>query len=1096
MYTQRKLRRSHAWAVLLLAFVVSSYAATDISDTPLATKNNAPPNFMYMIDSSASMSNIVPEAPYTDATTYLSSCSGSHVLAGGFTDPTNPGTTQYDIVISSSGTPSIAGALTANFGSADSNKCFDPGQYYVARLLGDTASGTNRIPGSYPPAVYKGNYLNWYFGAPSSYSSAGNFGAGAQRKPGTQTRLEIAKTAAKATLASLPLPSGSPPSKPKARIGLSSYSSGGGLLLKNVSDLDSAATVTAINTAIDSLVPNGATPLSETLTDIGQYFTLGYTGNLTLHPDSASPSTASVSQVFKQGTSTPHTLSMASGVTLPSSGCTGTACPIQYWCQRSYAIVMTGGRAQDDRALSSNTYLADYDGDCAGANAMYCTGSYDMKKPGSAGAGHPGHVGGFHSYASEGSDYLDDVAQALYEIDLRPDLAAPSGRSKKNNVRTYTIGFAHAQGQNDPLLQETAAQGGGLFLTASDTPTLSAAFSKATADALAKDGASASVAVVNAQIMLDNIAYASSYNSGMWTGDLNAYSLDTTTGLPILPAIWSAQPRLDSRTQTNRNIVTYDGTVGVVFDAANTGVAANLVNYLRGDRSNEGTSAGYLRVRAHLLGDIVNAEPVVVKYGTTPIVYQGANDGMLHVFTGCGGAGDVCAAGVSPGDELWAYIPKLIRDSGKLNSTGGGLADQNYAHYFFVDATPAVADVTVSGTTTKLLVGGLGAGGNGYYALDITNPSAASESAYATKVMWEALGANASMGYGYGTPLVVNTPSDGWLVLVTSGYNNSDGSGKLFALDPLTGAIQRTIDTGAGSPANPAGLAYIAKLNSAAASDVIGFVYGGDLLGNVWRFDLTNWTATRIAVLRDGSGNTQPVSSAPAVGSPAGMAGRYYAVYVGTGLYLGDSDIPGNTPVNSFATQTQSYYGIIDDTSLVTPTLPVIRGNNGTACPVGGGNGDFVCQSPGSVQNGGTQYTNTDNAMTNLQKGWYFDIPITNGRNVTPPQLTSGGALAMTVNIPTNQICDPGGTSWFANVNAANGGAIEKTFGAGTYYPSIDYLGAALASRAVVVITADGKRAVIRMSDQSFRSPSVHEPPLPPPLVSPTWKRIYWRELM
>lgn len=379
MYAQRKVR-SGAWAAALLVFAISGYAATDISDTPLPAKNNAPPNFMYMIGNAGSMSNIVPQAPdYRDTTTYLDSCPVSAVLAGGFADPATLGTTQYDIIISSGGTPSIALASTAityTYGTSGVNKCFNPILYYVARLLGDQTSGFNHVPGTYLPAVYKGNYLNWYFGAAPDYRSAGNFGSGAERKPGTQTRLEIAKTAAKATLASLPLPSGTPPSAVKARIGLSSYSgSNGGRLIQNVTDLSSATALAAFNAAIDALVPNGAAPLSETLADIGQYFTIGYTGELTLHPGDASPTGASVAQVFKQGASTPHRLTTAPGVTLPSSSCSGAACPIQYWCQRSYAILMTDGRSQSDQALSSNAFLSDYDGDCTGAYAIYCTGS-------------------------------------------------------------------------------------------------------------------------------------------------------------------------------------------------------------------------------------------------------------------------------------------------------------------------------------------------------------------------------------------------------------------------------------------------------------------------------------------------------------------------------------------------------------------------------------------------------------------------------------------------------------------------------------------------------------------------------------------------
>jgi type IV pilus assembly protein PilY1 len=1084
-------------AIALAAAALNVFAdTTDISDTPMAVKNNVPPNFMYMIDNSGSMSNIVPDTPYSAATTYLN-CPTAKIVSAGFSDPTNPpASPTYDLLIKSDGTPSFTnGSNYYKFGTGSGQVCFDSAKYYNFRLLADTSSshtsncGSSNTPCKYPgsgylDAVYSGNFLNWYFGAAPHYTSASTLDYVSGRKAGTQTRLEIAKSSVAAVLDSIPLKTNS--IKAKARVGLSTYNGDdGGKLLENMADLDSTH-LTDLKASINALTSTGSTPLSETLADIGQYFTIPYTLNLTLHPNASHPTTASVAQVFKQGGTAPHKLQG----TLTS--------PIQNWCQRSYAILMTDGRPQSDQALSNNIYLCDYDGDSGGCTTSGAT-AYD-KKTGAAASSHTGHIGpGVHSYESAGSDYLNDVAQALYEIDLRPDLTVPGPdvRPKKNNIRTYTVGFADDQAKNDPLLKETAAQGGGIFQTAGNSSELVSAFNKAMTDAFAKDSASAAVAVVNTQLTVDNTAYASSYNSGYWVGDLQAYTLDTTTGIPSATALWSAQAKLDAVVSpaTNRNIVTFDGSAGVPFRPANITLSnsnnTNLINYLRGDKSNEdGTN---YRKRKNLLGDIINAEPVVVKYSDgTPVVFQAANDGMLHVFNGCGSPADSCNTGA--GKELWAYVPKMVWSS--MGNTDGGLADPNYVHKYLVDATPAVNDVTISGTTTKLLVGGLGKGGKGYYALDVTSYSANNEAAYANKVKWEfpasASGVSDSVGYSYGTPLIVNSPS-GWVVLVPSGYNNTDGSGKVFALNPLTGAVVHTLDTGAGSSGSPAGLAYISKLSASGAGDVIKYVYGGDLLGNVWRFDLTNWTVKKIAVLTDGPGNTQPVSTMPAVGLAYGSLDKYF-VYVGTGLYLGDSDIPGNNPVNGFATQTQSMYGIIDDTSIANPVLPNIRGDNGSSCPSNGGNGAFVCQDQGAAADD-KSYTGMSNVMTTDQTGWYFDLPITNSRVVTHPQLTTGGALVFTINIPTNQECDPGGFSYFANVDASNGGAIATTYGGLTYYPTITFAGYALASRPVVVTSSNGKHAVIRMADQTFISPLVHEPPHPSGTAS-GWKRIYWRELM
>src|SRR4030095_10150756 len=87
--------------------------------------------------------------------------------------------------------------------------------------------------------------------------------------------------------------------------------------------------------------------------------------------------------------------------------------------------------------------------------------------------------------------------------------------------------------------------------------------------------------------------------------------------------------------------------------------------------------------------------------------------------------------GPQAGEERWAYVPNqllpnlhLMRDS----------------HTFGVDGSVAVADVcgsTIAGAPCDdplgwktLLVGSLGRGGNGIYALDITDPTD-------PKVKWE-----------------------------------------------------------------------------------------------------------------------------------------------------------------------------------------------------------------------------------------------------------------------------------------------------------------------------------------------------------------------
>lgn len=463
-------------------------ASTDIADVPMAVKTSAKPNIMFMIDNSGSMQNIVPDTPYNPNTTYISiaSCTASNLIPSG---------SSVEIRISDS-KPWIRWGSNYELGTTSGKKCFDPMANYPAKLNADDNDGT---PSDYLGSQYTGNYLNWYFNVSNTTPT---WTSGQQKKPGTQSRMEIARTAGKSVIDSF--------QPNRVRVGLFTYNgSDGGSLREVMGDLD-AVKATAINGKIDGLSASGMTPLAETLADIGKYFVTGYTGDLTLHPGQAGQTTRTVSDVF------PHAYSNGSGVGTPPA-------PSQYYCQKSFAVLMTDGRPQYDRSEDNNigTSLLDYDGDCSGSNASQCVASpaYDRK------------VG--RSYESNGSDYLDDVALALHEIDLRPDLTKPTGYTGKNNVKTYMIGFADEQAKNDPLMQDTATNGGGQFLTAGNAAELVLAFQAAADDILGKDSSATAVAVANAQVTSSDNLYQSSYNSGTWSGDLTAYPLNTSTGRPI-----------------------------------------------------------------------------------------------------------------------------------------------------------------------------------------------------------------------------------------------------------------------------------------------------------------------------------------------------------------------------------------------------------------------------------------------------------------------------------------------------------------------------------------------------------------------------------
>ena len=587
------------------------------------------------------------------------------------------------------------------------------------------------------------------------------------------------------------------------------------------------------------------------------------------------------------------------------------------------------------------------------------------------------------------------------------------------------------------------------------------------------------------------------FNSQDWSGDLLAYPISSlgTVNTAAGAERWSAAAKLaDQITGTGpaRQILTYNRTTrsGVPFrwtdltpalqSALNLtdGRGSARLDYIRGSNANEGTATTDFRVRSSRLGDIVNSSPFfvgppafshpdsleTVAYSTfkstyrdrTPMVYVGANDGMLHAFNACTSTTQLGCSSTSPqGTEAFAYVPAPVY------SNLAALTGQNYNnnHRYLVDGNPTAVDAFVGGQWRTVLVSGLRKGGRGIFALDVTNPATIGETSAASAVMWEFTSDDdADLGFVFGQPSIVKTYQGRWAAVIGNGYNNTgtghaalfivflDGPGGDGVWNEGTDYIK--IDTGNGTLTTPNGLAtpFAADTNGDRRTD---FVYAGDLLGNLYRFDIrssstTSWNAASsrkiIFVARDAASNLQPITARPVVGEhPAGMGG--YMVFFGTGRYLETAD--GNP-----TTQTrQTFYGVWDNSSPGTPTRADLVGQ--TLEPESTATQRILTNNP-------VAYTNS----TSSPRGWYFDLPTQGERAVTDPLLLEDRVL-FTTQIPSTDPCTFGGSGWLMELAVANGGRLDS--------PAIDINGdGTLDSADTVDIVSDSTTDGVAVSGTQF----------------------------
>ena len=551
----------------------------------------------------------------------------------------------------------------------------------------------------------------------------------------------------------------------------------------------------------------------------------------------------------------------------------------------------------------------------------------------------------------------------------------------------------------------------------------------------------AGVAASSRTVRVGTRLYQTLFDASDWHGDVMAYGLDGAGGLTLA---WRAgsllQQTLAANGHQRRQILTYHAIDrrGMPFtwnelssvqqDALRTPhdaddqAAMDRLAYLRGDPSLEGAPDGF-RQRGGALGDLIHSQPFFVgapglpdaiaphtypafrnaQAARPPILVVGANDGFVHVFD------------AASGRELMAYAPSVVFPH--LID----LTKPTYAHRYYVDGSPTAADVQTASGWRTWVVGGLGAGGRGVYALDVTEPArlanAAASGNPAVIVQWEfTADADTDLGFTFSQPSVVRMQNGRWAALFGNGYNSPADRAVLYIVfldGGQDGTWTRGVDyvripASGGLPA-PVGAAN--GLSTPAAVDLdrdffTDLIYAGDLQGNLWKFDVSSpfpgdWdsayhsgaTPVPMFVCIDAGGQRQAITARPEAG-PHPLTGAM--VYVGTGKDL--------EPADRSSTATQTLYGLWDQDAPTPPSYSRLGGS-------------LLQQT--MQQRGDVRVMDNHAVDWNQHAGWFVDLPA--GERLVSDLALRHRRLVFTSSVPG---LDGG---WLNELHAPSGGRLPFT---------------------------------------------------------------------
>ncbi|MEI7051839.1 PilC/PilY family type IV pilus protein [Pseudomonas koreensis] len=939
--------------LLSLYLAAPAYAFTP-SDSPLLSAAAVPPNVMLLIDDSGSMNSIIYAAgfdpgvdrtPARQCNALLGLCLSSTAITGD------------SVFLSSLPTSGCSGGAYAFYNNSIAPLCLK---------LPDPVGGGN--------TRYTGDYIAYVVGLAINNGTR-DFTNGAIPN---DYRINVARNVSTALVTS----------NRTLRMGLSTFnpatsnnSGNGGYIARSISDLSPVsgsvtqaqadANYNALISSINGLSAVANTPLAETYYEITRY----------------------MRGMAPYYNSTPATYTS----------------PIQYRCQKNYGVVITDGLPTYDRTFPTNdplggSRLPNWDGINNDGNNLNGDNEGDTL-------------------------YLDDIAKFAFDIDMRSTGTDAAGKSwnavdfPKQNMNTYTVGFT---ADND-MLSDAAAYGQGRYYQATDSAGLNTALSSALSDITSKAGSGGSGVTSGTTLASGTSYFQTSYDPKDWRGTIKSFGFTSAGAVNTSTALWTTDttivpgataPTYQSWNTSSNAAVTL--AYGNFSAAQQTTLSQSLPTGISGSdlvEWSKGTNKTGLKVRSVLLGDIINSPLVLASpsdktasdlsgdttyttYLTTKAANMNsnlvvnANDGFVNVINSANGT------------RRYAYMPSSVLPSLRL------IADPAYingvSHKFLVDGQVGVYDAQINSAWKTLAIGGTGAGGKTFYALQLFDASAGN----VLNALWEvsapatANTANAfnDLGYAYARPEVARLADGRWAAFIANGYGSSSGVAALYVLDVRDGSLIKKIVIDSTETTN--GLSSVKlKVNS---SNVVQAAYGGDLKGRLWKFDLSATSTDSWGVAFSGKplfttagGATQPITAQPLLADNS-LGGKQ--IFVGTGKF--------NETADKTNKDLQAFYSVWDaDGGSGQLTVSSLQAQAVTGV-FSGSTGQFITTSQND-----TTYP--------AEKGWYLPLVynnvLTGERVINQASLVLGRIVFTTASVDTTDPCASFGTGKLVELDAFSG---------------------------------------------------------------------------